>query len=63
MKQTESDLQKILLTIECQHRHYSGNNSCPAAKYLRAEWRSWAAILKREHPLALLPPGPAVGLQ
>jgi|RhiMethySRZTD1v2_1073278.scaffolds.fasta_scaffold3001657_1 hypothetical protein len=64
MKQTQKELIEKLLTIECQHRHYTDNIFCPAAKYLRAEWRSWAAVLRKEYPGALFPAnsaGPVTG--
>ena len=60
MKQLPEELLEKLLTIECQHRHYADNIFCPAAKYLRAEWRSWAEVLRKEYPGTLLPTNPAV---
>jgi len=63
MKPTQTELRQVLLTIECQHRQFTANISSPAAKYLRAEWRSWAALLKREYPQALLPPDPTGWMQ
>jgi len=63
LKQPQKDLLEKLLTIECQHRHYENNIFCPAAKYLRAEWRSWAEVLRKKYPGTLLPTNPAVLLQ
>ena len=60
MKQTQRELLEKLLTIECQHRQYANHSSCPAAKYLRAEWRSWAAVLRKEYPQAFLSTNPAL---
>ena len=59
-QQTQKALLETLLTIECQHRQYVDNMDCPAAKYLRAEWRSWAEVLMKEYPLALLPLTPGL---
>jgi len=58
MKQTQKDLMDTLVTIECQHRHYVDNMDCPAAKYLRAEWQSWAEVLRKEYPMAAGPLAP-----